>query len=38
MADEWFDSIDEADKYLSTLEEGEEVFEFLVYINGVWQP
>lgn len=35
--DEWFDSHDEADKYIRTMEEGEYLQAYHVYIDGVWQ-
>lgn len=37
-ADEWFDTIEDADKYISTMDEDEEVHEYLVYVDGVWEP
>lgn len=34
-ADEWFDSIKEADEYIHCMEEDEEVIRYDVYKNGV---
>lgn len=36
-ADEWFDSIEEADKYIHYMEDDEEVVRYDLYENGVLQ-